>query len=171
MLGFYRCTDTCLKMLTIDEQIFIYSIITFFQLYIKMFKRQNISISLFLSGRLPAFWVGYSFFIKWPHIFKNTPWGRAVPSLIEKTTIPCVLWRKKKSKKDVTGEKQQVAEQCIQYDCDYVNINQPHSGVCACECSELGGMWREVYKFCSISSDTIWFKKKKICTRAFILLG
>lgn len=99
MLGFYRCTDTCLKMLTIDEQIFIYSIITFFQLYIKMFKRQNISISLFLSGRLPAFWAGYSFFIKWPHIFKNTPWGRAVPSLIEKTTIPCVLWRKKKIKK------------------------------------------------------------------------
>lgn len=47
---------------------------------------------------------------------------------------------KKKSKKDVTGEKKQAAEQCIQYDCNYVNINQPHSGVCARECSELGGM-------------------------------
>lgn len=36
-----------------------------------------------LKRLLLVFWAVY-FFIKCPHIFKNTPWGRVAPFLIEK---------------------------------------------------------------------------------------
>lgn len=90
-------------------------------------------------------------------MFKNTPWGRVIPSLIEKTTVPCVRWRKEFFKK---MWQKNLKSKLLNNGYSMTVIMWKwisHTLVCVLLSAVNWRACEVIYKFCSISSGIVWF--------------